>query len=374
MRLFNIILYSTQWVNFNSFFMSEDKTINEDAVKSEKKRNTILTILSFVFIIGGGLWILSLFFDFHRYETTNNAQVESYINSVTARASGHVVSIRFDSHQFVHKGDTLVVLDDEEYRIKVKQNEADLAAAEGNLHSLEQSIVTATSKEAASKDKLSGDKADLDKAQKDYERFRNMYADSAVTRNQYDQVVSKLQSTKSYLNAGEKELMASESSTKQSITNLEAARATVDRKKADLEDAQLQLSYTRIIAMADGYVGERTISVGELIGANQVVATLVLSNKVWVTANFKETQIGKIKVGQEVTITIDALNDKEFKGKVVGFSPATGAKFSMVEPDNSTGNFVKITQRIPVKIDFEASAKELGDVKPGMSVTVEIKK
>ena len=114
--------------------MSEDKTINEDAVKSEKKRNTILTILSFVFIIGGGLWILSLFFDFHRYETTNNAQVESYINSVTARATGHVASIRFDSHQLVHKGDTLVVLDDEEYRIKVKQAEADLAVAEGNLH------------------------------------------------------------------------------------------------------------------------------------------------------------------------------------------------------------------------------------------------
>jgi membrane fusion protein (multidrug efflux system) len=126
--------------------------------------------------------------------------------------------------------------------------------------------------------------------------------------------------------------------------------------------------------MADGYAGERTISVGELIGANQVVATLVLSNKVWVTANFKETQIGKIKLGQEVTITIDALNDKEFKGKVAGFSPATGAKFSMVEPDNSTGNFVKITQRIPVKIDFEASEKELEEVKPGMNVTVEVKK
>ena len=374
MQLFNTIPCSTLWVNFNSFFMSEDKTINEDAVKSEKKRNTILTILSFVFIIGGGLWILSLFFDFHRYETTNNAQVESYINSVTARATGHVASIRFDSHQFVRKGDTLVVLDDEEYRIKVKQAEADLAVAEGNLHSLEQSIVTAISKEAASKDKLSGDKADLDKAQKDYERFKNMYADSAVTRNQYDQVVSKLQSTKSYLNAGEEELLASASATKQSYTNLEAARATVDRKKADLENAQLQLSYTRIIALADGYAGERTISVGELISNNQVVATLVLTHKVWVTANFKETQIEKIKPGQEVTIIIDALGDKEFKGKVVGFSPATGAKFSMVEPDNSTGNFVKITQRIPVKIDFEASAKELEAVKPGMSATVEIKK
>jgi len=354
--------------------MSEDNATNEAIVKSEKKRNTILTILSFAFIIGGAIWILSLFFDFHRYETTNNAQVESYINSVTARATGHVASIHFEANQFVHKGDTLVVLEDEEYSIKVKQAEADLAVAEGNLHSLEQSIITAISNEAASKDKLSGDMADLEKAQKDYERFKNMYADSAVTRNQYDQVVSKLQSTKAYLAAGQKSLLASGSVTKQSHTNLEAANATVARKKADLDNALLQLSYTRIIAQADGYVGDRTISVGELINANQVVATMVLNQKIWVTANFKETQIEKIKIGQEVTITIDALGDKEFKGKVTGFSPATGAKFSMVEPDNSTGNFVKITQRIPVKIDFEASAKELEEVKPGMNVTVEIKK
>ena len=354
--------------------MSEENKSDETALKSEKKRNTILTILSFVFIIIGGIWILSLFFDFNRYETTNNAQVESYINSVTARVTGHITAIRFEANQFVHKGDTLLILDDEEFRIKVKQAEADLAIAEGNLHSLEQSIITASSNQAAVKNKLEGDRANLEKAEKDYIRFKNMYADSAVTLNQYEQVISKLQSTKSYLKAAEKELLASGSVTEQSYTNLEAARASVARKKADLDNAKLQLSYTHIIALSDGYVGERTISVGELINANQVVATLVLNQKVWVTANFKETQIEKIKQGQEVTITIDGLNDKEFKGKVTGFSPATGAKFSMVEPDNATGNFVKITQRIPVKIDFEASANELKDVKPGMNVSVEVKK
>ncbi len=167
---------------------------------------------------------------------------------------------------------------------------------------------------------------------------------------------------------------ASGSVTKQSNINLEAARATVARKKADLEAAKLQLSYTNIIAPSDGYLGERNLSIGELINANQTIATIVLNQKLWISANFKETQIEKIKQGQEVTITIDALDGKEFKGKVVGFSPATGAKFSMVEPDNSTGNFVKITQRIPVKIEFEASAKELLEVKPGMNVTVDVKK
>ena len=354
--------------------MSEESTNKEAIQKKEKKRNTILTVLSFVFLLAGGFWIISLFFDFSNYETTNNAQVESYINNIAARATGHIREIRFEANQLVHQGDTLVILDDEEYQIKVKQAEADLAVAEGNLHSLQQTIITSISNQAASKAKLAGDLADLEKAKKDYERFKNMYADSAVTRNQYDQVLSKLQSTEAYLKAGENELLASGSVTKQSKTNLEAARATVARKKADLDAAKLQLSYTIITAPIDGFVGERNLSAGDLVNANQVVASIVLKQKMWVTANFKETQVERIKEGQQVTISVDALDDKKFKGKVVGFSPATGAKFSMVEPDNSTGNFVKITQRIPVKIDFEASAKELEAVKPGMNVTVEIKK
>ena len=200
-----------------------------------------------------------------------------------------------------------------------------------------------------------------------------MYADSAVTQNQYDQVVAKLQSTEAYLKSGENELLASGSIAKQSLTNLEAAKATVARKQADLDAAKLQLSYTIITAPIDGIVGQRTLSVGDLVSTNQVVASIVLKQK-WVTANFKETQVERIKKGQEVSITVDALDNKEFKGKVVGFSPATGAKFSMVEPDNSTGNFVKITQRIPVKIVFEASSEALEELKPGMNVTVEVKR
>ena len=354
--------------------MSEENVPDEAVQKKEKKRNTVLTVLSFIFLIAGGLWILSLFFDFKNYETTNNAQVEAYINSVAARATGHIKEIRFEANQYVHKGDTLVILDDSEYKIKVAQAEADLAIAEGNLHSAEQNITTSASNQASGEEKLAGDLASLEKAQKDYQRFKNMYADSAVTRNQYDQVISKLKSEEAYVKASRKGLEASGSVTKQSNINLEAGRATIARKKADLEAAKLQLSYTNIIAPSDGYLGERNLSIGELINANQTIATIVLNQKLWISANFKETQIEKIKQGQEVTITIDALDGKEFKGKVVGFSPATGAKFSMVEPDNSTGNFVKITQRIPVKIEFEASAKELLEVKPGMNVTVDVKK
>jgi membrane fusion protein (multidrug efflux system) len=353
--------------------MSEETATNETVQNTDKKRNTILTILSFIFLLAGAIWILSLFFDFSRYETTNNAQVDAYMNNIAARATGHIAAIKFEENQMMHQGDTLLILNDEEYKIKVKQAEADLAVAEGNLHSLQQSIVTSASNQAATKAKLVGDYASLEKAKKDYIRFKNMFADSAVTENQYDQVVAKLQSTEAYLKAGENELLASGSIATQSLTNLEAAKATVARKQADLDAAKLQLSYTIITAPIDGIVGQRTLSVGDLVSTNQVVASIVLKQK-WVTANFKETQVERIKQGQEVTITVDALDDKEFKGKVVGFSPATGAKFSMVEPDNSTGNFVKITQRIPVRIVFEATAEALEEVKPGMNVTVEVKK
>ncbi|WP_431241326.1 HlyD family secretion protein [Flavobacterium sp. P21] len=211
--------------------MSEANVQNE-TIQKDKKRNTILTVLSFGFLIAGGLWILSLFFDFSTYETTNNAQVEAYINNVAARATGHIKEIRFESNQFVHRGDTLIILDDEEYIIKVNQAEADLAIAEGNLHSLEQNITTSMSNQASGKEKLAGDMASLEKAQKDYQRFKNMYADSAVTRNQYDQVISKLKSEEAYVKAGQKNLEASSSITKQSTINLEASTSYSREKKS----------------------------------------------------------------------------------------------------------------------------------------------
>lgn len=352
--------------------MNETNTNKDIPQQTEKKRNRLLTILSLIFLAAGVFWMLNLFFDFSTYVSTNNAQVEGYINSVSSRITGYISEIKFESNQFVRKGDTLVILDNEEFYIKVKQAEADLSIAEGNLHSLEQSVTTATSNEAAAKAKSAGDLAKLQKAEKDFQRFRNMIADSAVTRNQYDQVVSQKEAAAAYLKASEQEILSSGSIRRQNIINLEAAKATVARKKADLDAAKLQLSYTIILAPSDGFIGERTISPGQLVTANQVLASIVMNNKIWVTANFKETQTDKIKIGQKAKILVDALNDKEFEGTITGFSPATGAKFSMVEPDNSTGNFVKITQRIPVKIEFKNPAEAQKEIKPGMNVTVDV--
>src|SRR5688572_2150819 len=337
------------------------------------KKNRIIEVLAIIVFVGGLIWIGSLIFDFSGSVKTNNAQVDSDMTAVTSRVSGNISEIRFAAYGLVHAGDTLVLLDDEEFKIKVAQAEADLEIAKANLMVVQQAVITSTSTQQASSAKLKGNEANLERAEKNYARFENMLADSAVTRNQYDQVVAQLKSEKAFLEASKKEVLANESLTRQNQINIESSKATVNRKAVDLDAAKLQLSYTVILSPVDGIISERTLEKGELVNANQVLATIIQQDKKWVMANFKETQMDEIKVGQKVKIIVDALGNKSYEGIVKDLSPATGAKFSMVAPDNSTGNFVKITQRIPVRIEFVDSGKELTEIKPGMNVTVEVK-
>ncbi len=340
----------------------------------KSKRNIYLELTVAVLLVAGLLWIISLFVDFGRHIKTNNAQVDGDLVAVTARISGIIREVRFDAFEQVKAGDTLVLIDDDEFRIKVDQAEADLETALANLKIAEQAVITAQSQEAASVAKLRGNTASLERAEKNFQRYQNMFADSAVTRNQFDQVIAQWKTDQAYLEAGEKDVLASRSLTEQSIRNVLSARAAVKRKEADIEAARLQLSYTVLIAPVDGIAGERNIFTGELVHANQMLLDIVPRDRKWVMANFKETQLKGMSVGMDAIIEVDALGGKYYHGKIKNLSPATGARFSMVAPDNSTGNFVKITQRVPVMIEFDSSPEELEEVKPGMNVTVKIKK
>ena len=354
--------------------MSKENNNDTTAVEPEKKKRSAIEIIALLFLLAGVVWMASLFFDFSNSIKTNNAQVDADISSVTSRVSAYIKEIRFKEYSTVQAGDTLVLLDDTEFIIKVQQAEADVAIAKANLATIEQAVVVSKSSSLSTQAKLKGNEANLEKAEKNFKRYENMFRDSAVTRNQFDQVTAQLKSEKAFVEAMQSDVNTGKSITTQNELNSESARATLKRKEADLAFAKLQLSYTNIIATADGIVGERTIHIGELVNANQVLAEIVVQNKKWVSANFKETQLEKIKIGQHVEISVDALGGKAFEGIVTNVSPATGAKFSMVAPDNSTGNFVKITQRIPVRIEFTASPDKLREISPGMNVTVEIKK
>jgi membrane fusion protein (multidrug efflux system) len=330
-------------------------------------------IIAILFVVAGVIWMASVFFDFGSGTQTNNAQVNADIASVNARVSAYIKEVRFDEYEFVKAGDTLVILDDTEFRIKVAQAEADLEIAKANLETAQQAVVISRSSLASTEARKKGNTASLDKAEKNYKRFESMFRDSAVTTNQFDQVTAQLRSEQAYLEAMESDVVTGKSLTTQNELNVEAARATVRRKEADLANAKLQLSYTTILAPDDGVAGERSIHTGEMVNVNQVIVEIVLQRKKWVTANFKETQLADLKPGQPVEIKVDGLGGKIFEGKVSHFSPATGAKFSMVAPDNSTGNFVKITQRIPVRIEFTDAPEALKEIIPGMNVTVEVK-
>lgn len=352
--------------------MADNTSTEMSSENSDKKKNRIIEYMALIALLLGVIWLVTLFFDFGDYVKTNNAQVDADIAPLTARVTGNIKEVRFNAYGMVQAGDTLVLLDDAEFIIKLAQAEADLEIAKANLMVIEQSVITSLSTQESSSEKLKGYEANLERAEKNFSRFENMFRDSAVTRNQFDQVIAQLKSDQAFLEASKKDVLANKSSTKQNQINIESAKATVSRKTADVEAAKLQLSYTVIVAPVSGIIGERTLEPGELVNANQVLASIVQQDKKWVTANFKETQLEDIRIGQKVNIKVDALGGRNYEGVVKDLSPATGAKFSMVAPDNSTGNFVKITQRVPVRIEFTDAPKDLMEIIPGMNVTVEV--
>jgi len=341
--------------------------------RNEKTKNRVLTVISIVIIGAGIVWAASLLFNLRGDNFTDNAQIDGNINSVAARVQGYIKEIHFDANQPVKKGDTLVVLVDDEFKIKVRQAEADLENAISALGVQEVGYKIALANSATQLASIGATKASFNKADKDYARFSKMFNDSAVTKNNFDAITATKESASANYEAVQKQQAATKLGVEQALKNLETSRANIKRKEADLDFARLQLSYCTVLAPFDGECGDRTIQEGQLINAGQNLVSLVVSNNVWVTANFKEIQMEKLALGKSVSIKVDAFEDKTLEGVITSFSPASGAKFSMVPPDNSTGNFVKIIQRIPVRIDFTSDKEELKQLRPGMNVSIYLK-
>ncbi len=234
--------------------MSEQQTGDKSNASQQKKSNRLIEVVAAIMLVAGIVWMASIFFDFSNSIKTNNAQVDAEISSVTSRVSSYIKEIRFKEYGTVHAGDTLVLLDDTEFLIKVAQAEADLEIAKANLAALEQAVFTSKSAQTSTEARLKGNVANLEKAEKNYRRFQNMFRDSAVTENQFDQATAQMKSEHAYLQAMQSDVVKDKSITEQNELNIESAKATIKRKEADLAFAQLQLSYTKIIAAADGIV------------------------------------------------------------------------------------------------------------------------
>jgi len=349
----------------------ENRKIHQKLLKKKRRIIIVNTVSILAMLLGLG-WTIHYFWRYFEYEITNDATIEEYITPVNPRVSGYIKDIYFGEHQWVKAGDTLVVLDDREFKIKLLDAEAALKDAEASKEVLRSNIETSENTVSVSEANIAEAKVRMDNAYRDYIRYENLVKEESVPQQQYDMKKTEYEALKAKYNSLILQKKTNESSTAGVSKRQENLDALILRSRANLEMAKLNLSYTAIIAPYDGYVGRKTIEIGELVQPGQTLTNIIKANNKWVTANYKEKQIKNIYIGQKVRIRIDAFPSEVFEGKVTAISEATGSKYSMIPTDNSAGNFVKIQQRIPVRIEFENLPKEYEDkIRAGMMVETE---
>lgn len=373
----------------NKTVQSNNKTVAKNEQKKKKSNIAkLINLVVLVMVLGGLFWVVKSYFNFGNDKYTNAAQVESFINPINTRVSAYIKEIRFVEHQPVKKGDTLLILDNREILTQVGQAEAAYMAALASKNVTSQSVNTASNNVntvganvQAAIAGIKAAKARLWNAEQNFKRYQNLLKDEAVTRQQFDQIKTEYESQKAQLEVQIAQLQSvvntktsSELTVNEVKSRLGMNDAEIKRAENALEMAKLNLSYTVITAPHDGIMGRRSVNVGQLLNPSQQVATIVDINNVWITANYRENQMENVKIGGLAKVTVDALGGKEFEGKITAISGATGARYSAVPVDNSTGNFVKVQQRIPVRIEFTDKNKieDLKQLRAGMNVQVTI--
>jgi len=337
-----------------------------------KKKNKVLPIILGVVLLGGIIFGVKEYIYFSKHVDTDDAQIDGDISPVVARVGGYVDSIMFEENTHVNKDQLLVKIDDRDYKVKLEQAQAAQVGASAGINVGESQISTTAANSSSAKADVESAKARLDKTRKDYDRYANLVQDGSVTRQQFDQAKADLEVAQANYNASRDKYKAAVEQIATSRSQLKVTNTGVSQKQVDIDYAKLQLTYTNVKSPASGIVAKKNVQVGQLVQAGQTLFSVVNDNSIYVTANFKETQLDKIKNGQKVDLKVDAYPNLKVEGTVYNFSPATGAKFSLLPPDNATGNFVKVVQRIPVKIKITGSKEEIAKLRPGMSVDVSV--
>lgn len=367
--------------------MQQQQDAANATAEAPQKKKKIFPIILAILVIGGGGFGLTKYMHSLHHQETDDAQVDGNISPVITRVSGYVSDIRVKDFQNVHKGDTLLILDNRDLVIKLHQAEAALMAAQSGLNVAEATAISSKDNIASSQAnvatldaQIEAAKVNVWRAKQDFERYSNLIKEHAITEQQFEQASAakdnathQLQMLQQQKIAATQQSSAVTAQSHASKSQIGVADATINQRKADVENAALNLSYSVIVAAKDGKVSKIYAQIGQYLNAGQALFNLVLDNAIWVTANFKETQLTKMKNGQQAVVHVDAFPDVEFKGLVSSFAPATGAKFSLLPPDNASGNFVKVVQRVPVKIEFTDNDKTmLSKLRPGMNVEVDV--
>ena len=381
--------------------------------QSRNPRFRMFLIIGIVVILVAGFFLLRYF---NSYESTDDAQIDGHLNPVSARVSGHVEKLLVNDNQYVEAGAPLVQIDARDYQVLVARAKGDydnavaaakaagvnvpitststssqLDAATADVAAAQAMLVAARQQSDAANAQLTQADANNVKAQNDLARYKQLVSKQEISQQQYDQAYAAAQAgsasvdaARAGLAAAQQQIKAAQSRLVQAQANVRAARtgpeqvaairsraqsaeALVEQKKAELDAAQLNLQYTTVVSPVSGFVTNRTVEAGQNVQPGQELMRIINLDDIWVTANFKETQLRKMRMNQPVTISVDTTG-KDYKGHLQSIAGASGAITSLLPPENATGNYVKVVQRIPVKITFDPGETKEHVLRPGMSV------
>lgn len=339
-------------------------------------KKTISYIIVLIVIIVAAWWVGRKFFHPGHVEWTDNATVSFTIVPVNSRVQGYISEVRFKEFQPVAKGDTLIIIDDSDLRLGVARAKAEYASALAARRVADSSVGVATAHVSVSRASIDEARVVMELAKADFERYSNLLDRDAVTRQQYDAARTDYEAKKARYETLSRQSAATGSAADETRTRLSESDARIELAQALLRTAELNLSYTVILAPCTGYVSRKEITPGQLVQPGQTLVDMVDTADVWVTANYKETQTARIHPGSQVGIEVDAIPGVTFKGTVTSLSKATGASLSLLPQDNSAGNFVKVRQRIPVRIEFTPGAnspEQMERLRAGMNVECSVK-
>jgi membrane fusion protein (multidrug efflux system) len=340
--------------------------------KDTKKPNRVMPIILGLLLLAGIIFGVKEYIYYSNHEDTDDAQIDGDISPVVARVGGYVDTILFEENEHVNLGQLLVKLDDRDYKVKLEQAMAAQKGASATIGVSQSQIYSTTANSSSAKANVETAQVKLLQAKRDYDRYANLVKDGSVTQQQFEQAQVTRDAAQAAYQAAQDQYKAALEQVKGTENQLSVTNTGVTAKQADVDFAKLQLTYTNILSPASGIVSKKNIQKGQLVQAGQTLFSVVNDNSLYITANFKETQLAHLKVGEKVNIEVDGLPDQKISGEVYNFSPATGAKFSLLPPDNATGNYVKVVQRIPVKIKINASKDVMDKLRPGMSVNVSV--
>lgn len=344
--------------------------VNQQSNNSATIRKVVIgTLIAVALYFGGRKILFSL-----THETTDNAQIETTIVPVLTRVSGYVKAVQIKDFDSVAQNQIVVTIDDAELKMTLEEQQADLQQSLADVSNAQAQLTNAVMALKLNNGIIELKKIRQDKLTNDFKRDQSLFKEQAITKKQLEETEFQLSSAKQESLNAQTELSTAKQRIQVLQENVNRAKAGIEMKKTRIKETELKLSYTNIIAPITGKIGKKNVSEGQFVQAGTPLFSIVNDTSYWVVANFKESQLDAIKEGKKVKLRVDAFAEEDITGTVLSLSEATGAKFSLLPPDNSSGNFIKVTQRIPVKISIDNQKGVLSKLRAGMSVFVTVDK